>query len=65
MLKLDTIKAYGVKVKTDLSGFILPVFDFSGSLTGIKILSNGRQLLGSGMKVLTETRTIPRWVLQI
>lgn len=65
MLKLDTLKVYGVRVKADLSGFILPVFDFSGNLTGIKILSSSRQPSGNSVKVLTEIRTIPRLVLYL
>jgi hypothetical protein len=57
VLKVKTLKHYGVRVTTERNGFILPVYNFSGELSGIKVLTIHAN---DGTKI--ESRTIPRSV---
>ena len=58
-VKRETLDVFGVRVTADGRGFVLPVYSFTGTLVGIKVVSAPEDT--DSVKTQITTRTIPRF----
>ena len=56
VLKKETMKLYGVRIRADNNGFVMPVYNFSGALAGVKLVYKTTD----NPNARVETRTLPR-----
>ena len=55
----ETLDLFGVRVTSVGSGLLLPVYSFTGTLVGVKVISAVEET--DSAKAHTTTRTIPRF----